>query len=88
MNSIVRNLLILFVCCIFISCQEKYIETPEISTTEETIVIKEGYENFKYKKVIIEDHEYYFRIWTTRNGMGSNLVHNPNCSTCKNKNYE
>lgn len=83
MNSIIKNLLILFVCCIFISCQEKYIKNPEVSTTEETIVIKEGYGDYKYKKIIIEDHEYYFRTWPTRNGKGSNLVHNPNCSICK-----
>lgn len=88
MNSIIKNLLILFVCCIFISCNKEYIAKPEVSTTEETIVIKDGWENYKYKKVIIEDHEYYFRRWATRNGTGSNLVHNPNCSTCKNKNYE
>ena len=83
----VKNLLILFVCCIFISCEE-YTEKPKVSTTEETIVIKNGCVDYTYKKIIIEDHEYYFRGWPTRNGTGSNLVHNPNCSTCKNKNYE
>jgi hypothetical protein len=87
MNSIVKNLLILFVCCIFISCEE-YTEKPEVLTAEESIVIKNGCTDYKYKKIIIEDHDYYFRSWPTRNGSGSNLVHNPNCSTCKNKNYE
>lgn len=87
MNSIVKILFILFVCCIFISCEE-HTEKPKVSTTEETIFIKNGYTGYEYKKIIIEDHEYYFRSWPTRNGAGSNLVHNPNCSTCKNKNYE
>ena len=93
MNSIVKNLLILFVCCIiFISCEEgnTYTSSPVVSPTSssEKIIIKAGFNNYVYTKIVIENHEYYFRTWATRGGYGSNLVHNPNCSTCKNKNYE
>lgn len=70
----------------FISCNEnEYTIQPEVSTSEENIVIKDGWNGFKYKKTIVENHEYYFRTWATRGGYGSDLVHNPNCSFCNKK---
>lgn len=61
-------------------------ETIDISDNNdvEYLVIK-GIHNYKYKKLVIDDHDYYFRSWATRGGYGSDLVHNPNCRQCNRK---
>jgi hypothetical protein len=79
------TILIGFIYIMGSKCSNEYKNEPIIETSNECITIKDGWNTYNYKKVIIEDHEYYFRIWATRNGAGSDLVHNPNCSTCNNK---
>lgn len=77
-------IIILLIGFMFISCDKEYINTPIVSESNETITIKAGFSDFNYKKIIIENHEYYFRYWCTKMERGSDLIHNPNCSTCKN----
>lgn len=38
---------------------------------------------YDYQKVTIENHDFLFRTWRTKYGSGSNLVHSPNCKSCK-----
>lgn len=52
------------------------------SDNVEYVLIKDWFD-FKYEKIVIEGHDYYFRGWATRGGHGSDLVHNPNCRQCK-----
>ena len=61
-------------------------ETIDISDNNdiEYLVIK-YYHDYKYKKLVIDGHDYYFRSWQTRGGHGSDLVHNPNCRKCQYK---
>lgn len=61
-------------------------ETIDISDNncDEYIIIKTPFE-YKYKKLVIDGHDYYFRSWQTRGGHGSDLVHNPNCRQCQYK---
>lgn len=80
---------ILIVCCItVISCEcNTYNSSPVVtSESSEKVIIKDDYNDFVYTKIVIENHEYYFRSWAADGQYyGSNLVHNPNCSTCNNK---
>lgn len=39
--------------------------------------------HYDYQKVTIENHDFLFRTWRTKYGSGSNLVHSPNCKSCK-----
>lgn len=47
------------------------------------ITIKYDDLNFEYRKTKIDNHDFYIRVWQTKYGYGSDLVHNPNCSYCK-----
>lgn len=67
------------------NCSNEYKDEPTIETSNECITIKDGWNTYNYKKVMIENHEYYFRTWKTKIGFGSDLVHNLNCSTCNNE---
>lgn len=48
----------------------------------EYVEIKSYFNNYQYRKIVVEGHDYYFRGWHTRGGHGSDLVHNPNCRAC------
>ena len=73
--------LIVFISCILISCEEpnyQNVRTINIDN-KEYIVIGDDDFGYKYQKIKVENHDFYFRRWKTRNGEGSDLVHNPNC---------
>lgn len=63
---------------------EKCNETVDIGNCNdiEHVTINDYY-HYNYKKIVLEGHDYYFRSWATRGGHGSDLVHNPNCKTCR-----
>ena len=85
MSKFIKFILIL--CCIIvISCEcNTYNSSPVVSpeSSSEKVIIKDDYNDYVYTKIVIENHEYYFRSWAAYHG--SDLVHNPNCSTCNNK---
>lgn len=71
-------------CCPSENMDECCDDVTDIRNSDnvEYILIKDWTE-FRYEKIVIEGHDYYFRGWPTRSGNGSDLVHNPNCRQCK-----
>lgn len=72
-------------CCQSETMDESCDDVTNISNSDniEYVLIKDCLFDFKYEKIVIEGHDYYFRGWCTRGGHGSDLVHNPNCRQCK-----
>lgn len=71
-------------CCVPENMDEHCDDVANIRNSDNVdyILIKDWSE-FRYKKIVIEGHDYYFRGWCTRGGHGSDLVHNPNCRQCR-----
>lgn len=73
-----KLLYILFGLVLFISCDKDEREPTEkvrTSSNTESVAI----DGKKYYKIELEGHQFYFRSWSTYNGNGSDLVHDPNC---------
>lgn len=54
----------------------------DVVVSDSTVVLTQGFYSVEYDKVVVEGHDYYFRLWTTKSGKGSDLVHRPNCRRC------
>jgi len=74
----------LFISCTINSVHKPKVENPEVKITDNVISIKSGSRYYDYEKIKIDNHDFYFRTWSTKYGCGSDLVHNPNCKSCKN----
>lgn len=73
--------IIIFAFALFASCsnQSQHIESAVVVDNEMVDI-----NGNTYYKIELEGHRFYFRSWETYCGVGSDLVHNPNC-WCFNK---
>ncbi len=72
-----------FTSCTIKAVHEPEVKNPEVKTSDNVISIKSGSIYYDYEKIKIDNHDFYFRTWSTKYGYGSDLVHNPSCSYCK-----
>jgi hypothetical protein len=68
--------IIIFALALFASCtrEKKHIESAVVVDDEMVDINGKA-----YYKIELEGHQFYFRSWSTYTGIGSDLVHNPNC---------
>lgn len=82
-----KILFILFSVLFLISCESdrepNSYSQYNVHKDECIDIINECDSYIRYYKINLEGHDYYFRKWATRMGVGSDLVHNPNCKCFK-----